>query len=124
MADLTQLDPGLLPIAQEFLKTFPNAKITVTYRDGATQDQCKAEGLSNASAGQSAHNCTDAQGNPCSRAFDFACFDNGQYITDGINDAYTICGEWLEQQGLTWGGRWHHPDFDHAEIPEWQTASE
>lgn len=126
-SNLLHLDPELLRIYREWMIECNNAglavKATTTWRSASDQDAAKTKGLSNASAGQSPHNCVDADGNPCSKAFDFGCFnDQGTYITDGQNPAYEQAGEIGEKLGLTWGGRWHHPDYDHLELADWKST--
>jgi hypothetical protein len=129
---MTDRDPNhlcepLRVIYQEWLDRCTAAglqvKAIVTYRSGLDQDVAKQNGLSNASAGQSPHNCTDANGNPASKAFDFGIFeDHGVYITDGTDDRYRQAAEIGEQLGLEWGGRWLHPDFDHLEMANWKAS--
>ena len=123
--DLTDLDPTLQTIAEEWLENcasiFLNVKIIVTWRDPADQDRCKAEGLSNAAAGKSPHNVCDAQGNPSSCAFDFGIFtSSGAYVTDGTDPRYAQAGAIGKKLGLVWGGDWQHPDFDHLELSNWK----
>lgn len=124
--DIADLCPDLQLIYQSWLDKCHahglKAKAIVTWRCAADQDAAKAKGLSNASAGQSPHNCTNPAGEPFSKAFDFAVFDDGaHYITDGADDRYKQAGEIGEQLGLVWGGRWNKPDFDHLELPNWRT---
>ena len=89
-------------------------KVTVTWRDAADQNKAHAEGLSNAGAGESPHNCTDEEGNPASCAWDFAIYnDDGSYVTNGEDPRYARAGAIAEGLGLIWGGRWHKPDWDH-----------
>lgn len=125
--NLNDLCPELLPLAQMFLSNCQRdgltCHITVTWRDPASQNACKAEGLSNASAGQSPHNCVDGDGKASAKAFDFALFDNGLYITDGSDARYARAGLLAEVIGLVWGGRWNHPDFDHVEMKNWNVES-
>lgn len=122
-ADVTHLSPELLPIYREWVMQCNNAgiavKAIVTWRSSADQNAAKAKGLSNAAAGQSAHNCCNEDGSPASKAFDFACFDeNGDYITDGTDDDYRQAGEIGVQLGLVWGGNFHSIfDPDHLELP-------
>lgn len=96
----------------------------VTWRSRIDQEAAKAKGLSNASAGQSPHNCCDEHGAPASRAFDFAVFDkDGHYITDGSDPRYKQAGEIGQQLGLSWGGCWSGwKDFDHLELKNWKTT--
>src|ERR1700733_3525118 len=102
-----------------------DVKAIATWRSALDQDAAKAEGLSNAAAGQSPHNCTDANGNPASKAFDFACFDlTGKYITDGADHRYQQAAEIGKALGLAWGGDWESfKDFDHMEMKGWNTSS-
>lgn len=93
----------------------------VTWRGQDEQNEAKAKGLSNAAWGSSPHNHVDGTGMPCSLAFDFACFSDGQYLTDGTDYHYSHAGDIAKQLGMVWGGDWHHPDFDHIEVPDWQT---
>ena len=123
-SDLNHLSPELKSVYNQWLDNCHNigiaAKAIVTWRDGIAQDAAKAAGLSNAAAGESPHNCVDDNGNPSSKAFDFAIFDNGQYIKDGSDSRYRQAGEIGKDLGLVWGGDWHHPDFDHLELQHWK----
>lgn len=128
--DLNDLDPKLRPLAQMFLDKAntlvapATVKITQTWRDAAEQNECAAEGLSQAVAGQSPHNCTLADGTPAARAFDWSIFDpEGDYIADGTDVRYSICGAVVELLGLIWGKRFKKPDYDHAELPDWRSAA-
>lgn len=124
-SDILHLDPELLRIYREWMMECNSVglsvRVTITWRSAEDQDKAKANGRSNAAAGQSPHNCVDENGNPCSKAFDFACFnDQHAYITDGQNPAYTQAGEIGEKLGLEWGGRWVHKDPDHLEMKNWK----
>lgn len=124
MANLLELDPILLPLAKQFLilcNAHFTTHITVTHRSSEAQNQCNLEGLSNAVAGQSPHNCTMADGTPGARAFDWAIFDDQEYVKDGTDPRYTQAGLIAEGLGLEWGGRWKHPDWDHAQLKNWRT---
>lgn len=98
-----------------------NVRAIVTWRDAADQNEAKAEGLSNAAAGDSPHNCVDANGNPSSKAFDFAVFTAAEeYITDGTDHRYAEAAEIGKQLGLVWGGDFSSIfDPDHLELPNW-----
>lgn len=135
MADINQIDPAFRPLVSRWLFAVAAAglyaRITVTYRDAADQNQVEAEGLSNAGAGQSPHNCVDADGNPASRAIDFAIFKDGtfsDYITNGSDPRYAQAGQIAIGLGMWWGGSWTKavdgcgPDYDHIEMANWQTA--
>jgi hypothetical protein len=122
---LSDLDPKLQSIAQEWLAKCNaqfTTRITVTWRSADEQGAAFDKGLSNAKAGQSPHNVCNADGSPCARAFDFAIFDNGEYVTDGTDPRYAQAGQIGKDLGLAWGGDWHHPDFDHLETVDWKTA--
>lgn len=129
MADnnLADLDPRMQVLCREWMAQCKNAgldvRVTITWRDAAAQDAAYAAGLSHARAGQSPHECVDANGNPCARAFDFAIFDaDGHYITNGEDPRYRQAGEIGEGIGLVYGGVWHHPDWDHLQLAGWKTA--
>ena len=126
-ADMKQLDPRLCKLAYEFLDHCHSAglecRITQTWRSAADQNKAKAAGLSKAAAGQSPHNVVDADGLPCSRAFDFGMYIGGKYLTDGTNKAYGKAGEIAEKLGLEWGGTWHTPDYDHLQLPNWRDGA-
>lgn len=122
ISDLCPELQGLLPV---FIKKCADVNIDirpiVTWRSAADQNNAKLKGLSNASAGQSPHNHVNAKGLPCSLALDFGIFDNGKYVVNGNDPRYAECGVIAEGLGLQWGGRWHHPDFDHLELSGWKT---
>lgn len=121
MTDRNVLDccPELQTLIPQFIEKCASCGITVrpivTWRSATDQNDAKLKGLSNASAGQSPHNHTDAQGKPCSLAFDFGVFDHGQYVSDGLDSRYAQAGAVAKGLGLAWGGDWHHPDWDHVE---------
>lgn len=126
-SNIADLNPQLLVLYREWMMQCHAAglavKAIVTWRSGADQDAARANGKSNAAAGQSPHNCVDANGLPCSRAFDFAVFDeNAHYITDGTDPRYRQAGEIAKGLGLAWGGDWHHKDWDHIEMIDWKSA--
>jgi peptidoglycan L-alanyl-D-glutamate endopeptidase CwlK len=124
-ADITHLCPELLVLYQQWLMECIAAglavRVTVTWRNPEDQDKAKAAGLSNASAGQSPHNCM-IDGQPASKAFDFACFmADGHYIADGSAPEYKKAGEIGKSLGLVWGGDFHSIfDPDHLELPHWR----
>jgi hypothetical protein len=129
---MDDLCPTLQSIAKEWLSqcktAFANSGsyvgLIVTWRSSSDQDQAKSLGLSNAAAGQSPHNCVNDKGQPASKAFDFGVFeDNGNYIADGEDDRYAKAADIGKSLGLVWGGDWDNPDWDHLELPHWQTAS-
>jgi len=122
--NINDLCPELLVIYREWMMQCIAAglaiKAIVTWRSDVEQNAAKAKGLSKDSAGESPHNCCDYNGNPASRAFDFACFDvDGRYITDGTDDNYRQAGEIGIQLGLEWGGSWSGwKDWDHLQLPK------
>lgn len=123
-SDIHHLCPELLLIYREWMMQCLGAglavRATVTWRNAIDQNIAKAKGLSNAAAGDSPHNCCDSDGSPFSKAFDFAVFEDGKYITDGEDERYRIAGEIGEKLGLEWAGRWHHPDWDHLQLKNWR----
>lgn len=123
--DIQDLCPKLLIIYREWLmqchETGLAVKAIVTWRSGVDQNMAKAKGLSNASSGESPHNCCNADGLPASKAFDFAVFDeDANYVTDGTDKRYREAGEIGEKLGLVWGGRWPKPDWDHLQLANWK----
>jgi peptidoglycan LD-endopeptidase CwlK len=127
MADsnLSDLDPRLQPLAQQFLTQCAAAglkvRIIVTYRNSQDQDEAHAKGLSKALGGQSPHNVCLDNGTPASRAFDFGCFmPDGTYITSGLDPAYSQAAEIAKGLGLVWGGDFFSfKDYDHCELANW-----
>lgn len=126
-SNIKDLCPELLIIYQKWLVQCHEAglatKAIITWRSGIDQNIAQANGLSNATAGKSPHNCCDANRNPSSKAFDFAIFDNGQYIKDGEDPRYKQAGEIGKSLGLVWGGDWHRPDWDHLELTNWENIT-
>lgn len=126
-SNINDLCPELLILYREWLMQCHAAglavKAIVTWRNPIDQNIAKAKGLSNAAAGESPHNCCDSSGLPNSKAFDFAVFDEGaHYITDGTDPRYRQAGEIGKKLGLEWGGDWHHPDWDHLQLLNWETT--
>lgn len=120
--DINLLHPDLEPPCREFLAQCANAnikvKITETWRDPAREDALHAKGITSAT-GLTCKHCFMLNGKPASKAFDFAIYNtHGDYIADGADQLYLKAGELGESIGLEWGGRWHHPDFDHHQLKE------
>jgi peptidoglycan LD-endopeptidase CwlK len=131
--NLLDLDPTLQPLCRQFIDgcTAQGIKvgISVTYRSSAEQDAAYAQGrtapgkiITNAQAGQSPHNCTDAQGDPASKAFDFFI-----YSPDGVNldwDAQDPTWQKViaigEALGLVSGSTFRFRDNDHMELANWK----
>lgn len=125
---LTDLSDEMHELYLKWLKACDDAglrvELIVSWRDPEDQDKAHAEGLSNATAGQSPHNFCDTEGNPASKAFDFGIFeDNGEYVTDGLDRRYKQAGDIAEGLGLVWGGSWVHPDYDHIELANWKDSA-
>lgn len=124
--NISDLDIVLQPLAEtcinDYKTKFPNrvpATIIVTWRSDADQQAAYDAGLSKCKSGEGKHNIT-INGQPASRAFDFACFlDNGNYIADGTHPYYTDFGNIAISLGLIWGGSWTggFKDYDHCELP-------
>jgi peptidoglycan LD-endopeptidase CwlK len=130
--DLNELHPTLLPLCQQFiaecLASGIKIIITETFRSAAAQDADYAQGrtkpgkvITNAKAGQSAHNCMK-DGKPAAKAFDFA-IQNG----DGTLDWCAADPVWLkaieigEHLGLVSGSTFSHMrDAPHMELPNWR----
>ncbi len=127
-ASLDWLHPDLKPLAQEWLDNCHavglKVSITFTWRSIPLQNIMYAQGrtapgeiITNAAGGESLHCFTLSDDTPASKAFDWACFDDdSRYISDGSDPKYAQAGAIGEKLGLSWGGRWHHPDFDHLEL--------
>jgi peptidoglycan LD-endopeptidase CwlK len=101
--------------------------ITCTYRPPEEQDRLYAQGrtlpgaiVTNAKAGQSAHNKTDAKGRPAARAFDVVPLRNGKCIwgTSGADGhVWSRIGEHGMKLGLNWYGA---PDSKFREMPHFE----
>ena len=123
---ITDLCPALQAIYAQWLENCKAAGLQVgaivTWRSAADQNKAKECGLSNAAAGQSPHNCCDADGNPAARAFDFGVFEGAVYITDGEDARYGQAAQIAKDLGLVWGGDWISlKDYDHLELANWKT---
>lgn len=123
---INDLCPTLQIICREWLAQCKSAGLNValitTWRSSTDQNVAKANGLSNASAGYSPHNCCDKNGLPASKAFDFGVFEtSGKYITDGTDTRYRQAAEIGKALGLAWGGDFKSIfDPDHLELPSWK----
>jgi peptidoglycan LD-endopeptidase CwlK len=127
-ANLDDLHTDLKPLAiqwlGECLKNGLNVRIIQTWRDPLYQDKLFAQGRTNPGSivtyltgAQSLH-CFTMGGEPASKAFDFACFDeNGAYIANGTDEHYALAAQVGITLGLEWGGTWSHfKDFDHLQL--------
>lgn len=125
--NISDLCPELQEIYRQWLDKCHDAglavKAIVTWRSSFEQDAAKANGLSNASAGDSPHNCCNPDGSANSKAFDFGVFNpDASYVKDGTDGRYKQAGEIGKDLGLVWGGDWHKPDYDHLELANWKTV--
>lgn len=118
-------------------------KVTTTYRDNAEQERLYAQGrttpgkvVTNARAGQSKHNRTDAEGRPASEAFDIVPVRHGKELVwgtkgNGIDDdpsddqkddleAWQRFGAIADIVKLKWFGAPGSPfkEFAHFQNPE------
>ncbi|MDF0606648.1 M15 family metallopeptidase [Neisseriaceae bacterium TC5R-5] len=125
---IEDLHPDLQPICREFLRRCEAAGldilITCTWRSGEEQNQLYAQGRSkpgarvtNAKAGQSAHNHT-IQGRPAARAFDIVPMVAGKPMWDAQHPAWQQAGQIGMALGLNWYGRPNAPfrEFPHFEL--------
>lgn len=118
--NLDDLHPLIEPLCKEFLRHCESDGIRViiieTWRNPDREDQLHAKGITAATGGTCKH-CFTIGGHPASKAFDFSVLDeNNRVVQDGTDERYSRCGIIIESIGMIWGGRFHHPDYDHAEI--------
>lgn len=136
---ILDLHPDLQPLALAFLARCAARQVDVlivcTYRSGAEQDALYAIGrtkpgarVTNAKAGQSAHNFT-INGRPAAKAFDAVPLLHGKPIWEDPRDAdadwtndfgWKVMGEVAAELGLVWYGR---PGSAFREAPHFQLAS-
>lgn len=133
---IADLHPQLQPLCQQFLDNCAHAGIKVglncTYRSNAEQDVAYAQGrsapgpvITNAKAGQSAHNFVLSDGTPASCAFDFFIYaPDGKHLDWDAKDAtwqkVLKIGEAL---GLVSGSQWKSiKDNPHMELADWRNA--
>lgn len=127
-ANIYDLHPDLQQPCKDFLAqcadTGLHVKITFTWRSVDEQNALYAQGrtkpgmkVTNLQGNQSLH-CFTIDGQPASKAFDFAIFDTeGNYIKNGSDKRYTQAGEIGEGLNLEWGGRFRtFHDPDHLEL--------
>lgn len=118
--NLDDLHPLIEPLCKQFLNDCAadgiKAIITETWRSPEREDQLHKQGIT-AATGKTCKHCFTINGSPASKAFDFAILDeNNRMVQDGTDERYSHCGSIIENLGMTWGGNFHHPDYDHAEI--------
>jgi peptidoglycan L-alanyl-D-glutamate endopeptidase CwlK len=136
---IEDLHPALQPLARDFVSRCAARQVDVlivcTYRSGAEQDALYAQGrtkpgarVTNAKAGQSAHNHT-IDGRPAARAFDAVPLLHGKPIwedprdkdADWTNDfGWRVMGEVAAELGLVWYGK---PGSAFREAPHFQLAN-
>jgi peptidoglycan L-alanyl-D-glutamate endopeptidase CwlK len=127
---IEDLHSALQPICKAFLEECGsagvNAFITHTYRSDDEQNALYAQGrtkpgrkVTNAKAGQSAHNFTVA-GIPASKAFDIAIKnDDGSLNWDTAHEDWRKAGMIGVALGLNWGGAWKSfKDYPHFELKD------
>lgn len=118
--NLDDLHPEIKSLCEQFLSDCKQSSllaiITETWRDPQREDQLHAKGITKATSLTCRH-CFEIDGNPASKAFDFAILDeNNRMVQDGKDDRYSFAGQIAKNLGLTWGGDFTHPDYDHCEI--------
>lgn len=115
-----------LQFAEAMKKASIEFIVTCTHRSGNEQDALYAQGrtkpgriVTNARAGQSAHNCTE-DGKPAAKAFDIVIMQAGKPDWDGSHPAWLKAGLIGEACGLEWAGRWRSfPEKPHFQLPHW-----
>lgn len=123
--NLDHLHPLFKPKALAFLATWkttyperPSIEITETWRSPEREDELHAQGITKATGATCKH-CFTIDGKPASKAFDFLIRgEDGQPITDGLDDWYADAGDIIVGLGEIWGGDFTHPDYDHAEMKD------
>lgn len=104
--------------------------LTCTYRSPEEQTLLYAQGrtmpgaiVTNAQAGQSAHNCFDDDNQtPASRAFDVVPVVNGKPDWDGSHPVWEQMGAIGESASLEWAGRWKSfKEKPHFQLPNWKS---
>lgn len=126
---IEDLHPDLQPLCTAFMRQCQDAGveplITCTYRSGEEQDVLYAQGrtkpgprVTNARAGQSAHNAT-IKGKPAARAFDVVPMVGGKPMWDASHPHWQIMGRIGEGLGLNWYG---NPRAKFREFPHFELA--
>jgi peptidoglycan L-alanyl-D-glutamate endopeptidase CwlK len=130
--EINDLCTALRPVAEKFLagckEAGVNAFLTCTYRSNVEQTSLYAQGRSkagkivtNAKAGQSAHNCVNSAGKPAARAFDFAIKDEtGKLDWNAGGKRWVTALALGKSLGLVSGGDWKIKDYPHFELPDWK----
>jgi peptidoglycan L-alanyl-D-glutamate endopeptidase CwlK len=124
---IEDLHPDLQPLCRAFLEQARtegvDVLITCTYRSNAEQDALYAQGrttpgriVTNAKAGQSAHNFT-LNGQPAAKAFDVVPLVDGKPQWDASHPAWQELGKIGMGLGLNWYGA---PGSKFREFPHFQ----
>lgn len=124
---LEDLHPDLRPLAEEFLKRAVlqgiEVLVTCTYRSGMEQNELYAQGrtkpgprVTNARAGQSAHNFT-INGKPAAKAFDVVPVVAGKLMWSAAHPHWQTLGQIGMDLGLNWYGA---PGSKFTEYPHFQ----
>jgi peptidoglycan L-alanyl-D-glutamate endopeptidase CwlK len=136
---LQDLCPYMRNLAEQFVARCADrgirVLITQTWRSPKEQDDLYAQGrtmpgkkVTNAKAGQSAHNCLMPDGLPGSRAFDFAIYKSNSSVIDWTpfdtdDDRWHEAIEIGKKLGLVSGSTFHGiADTCHFEQPGWRTT--
>lgn len=127
---IEDLHPDLQPLCRQFLAQADeqgiDVLITCTYRSNAEQTALYAQGrtapgriVTNAKAGQSAHNFT-LDGKPAAKAFDVVPLVDGKPQWDARHPAWQDLGKIGTKLGLNWYGApgARFPEFPHFELKE------
>lgn len=131
---IKDLNPDLQKLCHMFLDECTHQGVKVglscTYRSGEEQDALYEEGRTkpgsiktHARAGQSPHNCTDPDGNPASRAFDFFVYmpDGIQLDWSGDSERWKKAIKIGQHLGLVSGSTFKSfKDNPHMEMPDWK----
>lgn len=132
---IDDLDPKIRGLCSQFLSQCKAEGIqvflTCIYRSNEEQDAAYTKGrtapgkiITNAKAGQSAHNCVNAQGLPAARAFDFAIKTaSGQLDWDGTDARWQRAIHVGESLGLSSGEHFKRKDYAHLELMNWKTLA-
>lgn len=127
--DINDLCPELLIICKEFLAQCTAANISVhidcTYRSDEEQNDDYAKGrtvpghiITNAKAGQSAHNCKTSDDTPAARAFDIYILSDDKTLNWDISSlSWQTVIQIGEGLGLTCGAHFKSiPDYPHFQL--------
>lgn len=139
--NIADLHPIMQPLCKDFLRKAEEnglgVLITCTYRDGEEQNRLYALGrtkkshigvtekrplglkVTNAKAGESAHNF-ELNGLPASKAFDFVPLFGGKPVWDEKSDLWQKLGKIAIGLGLEWYGE---PNAKFKEFPHVQLKS-